>query len=113
MKRGEFLLLLGVFVIILAVASVLTFTTGNVVSDSRSCIDSDQTDPGYTRQSLLVEGSTTETISSNQTQTKIDSCLGRGFIKEAYCTTSAYVAVIMLRCPRGTSCTDGACAKRT
>lgn len=41
MNKKDFLLFLGIFAIILVVASVFTFTTGNVVSGTRSCIDSD------------------------------------------------------------------------
>lgn len=111
MKQKDFLLFLGIFVGILIIASALTFTTGKVVSGSRTCVDSDQTSPGYTKQSLLIKGTATGTTPS-KTQTKIDSCLGKGYVKENYCTSSAYVNTKILRCPGRTSCTDGACVKR-
>ncbi|MBI2043525.1 hypothetical protein HYT25_04000 [Candidatus Pacearchaeota archaeon] len=125
--KSEHKKIIAVFILILgivAIASVLTYRTGNVVSGNRECSDTDHTYIGgnFNAESLFTQTATTlfernEGYARAIAQT-IDSCtyVFRSLrlvpaVREGYCTIdgSRNLAITVRACSKG--CSNGACVR--
>ena len=126
MKNKDFLLFAGVVIGIIAVASVLSFATGNVlvpIPGDSTPIDCKDSDFGKSGDSLLINGSvvytyTNLTSGSLQSSKQIDICSSYYGLTEYYCTYDKKPAYIQRNCNKNfltdkKICFEGECRAKS